>query len=156
MSLELSNAKEYIKWMHRKADLNDQAKQSAAKQIRRGEVYWCEFGLNIGSEMSKATPRPAVIIQNNPANRSSPNTIVVPITHDRGTGFYLVQLTQQNLPDGSVLLNGKANVANLSCVSKARLLGYITKLPASDMQKIDAAIARQLSVANIQASKSST
>ena len=155
MSLELSNAKEYIQWMHRKAVLNDQAKQSATKQIRRGEVYWCEFGLNIGSEMSKATPRPAVIVQNNSANRSSSNTIVVPVTHDHGNGYYLVPLTTQNLPDGSILLDGKANVTNISCISKARLLGYITRLPASDMKNIDAAIARELSVMNIPASASS-
>src|SRR5947209_6023571 len=46
--------------------------------ITRGDVVWCNFSPVVGSE--QAGVRPAVIVQNDVANRSSPCTIVVPST----------------------------------------------------------------------------
>ncbi len=51
--------------------------------IKRGQVYRCNFGCGIGSEMQKE--RPALIIQNNVANSRLGNTIVIPINHDNST-----------------------------------------------------------------------
>lgn len=137
MSLELSHAKSFVNWIARKVELNHLSSNAKARQVLRGEVYWCEFGLNVGSEMSKETPRPAVVIQNNSGNKFSSNTIVIPITHDSGSGPYLVPIQTQYKYDRSILLDGKANTSNVICVSKARLGGYITVLPQSDIRKID-------------------
>ena len=144
MSLEISRAKEYVNWIARKVVLNHLATNAQSRQVRRGEVYWCEFGLNIGSEMSKDSPRPAIIIQNNQGNSKSSNTIVVPVTHDSGSGPYLVPIQTQYNADGSILLDGKANTSNMICVSKARLLNYITKISSSDMKQIDKSIANMI------------
>lgn len=146
MSKELSGAKEFWSWIKKQLDLNTNASQSRNLLVKRGEVYWCEFGLNIGSEMSKSGPRPAVIVQNNPGNRSSPNTIVVPVTHDTGAQYFLVPIAAQHRPDGSVLLDGNVNVSNIVCISKARLTRRITQLPNAEMRKIDSALARLLSI----------
>lgn len=102
------------------------------------------FGLNVGSEMSKDSPRPAIIIQNNQGNSRSSNTIVVPVTHDSGNGPYLVPIQTQLNADGSILLDGKANTSNMICVSKARLSNYITRISASDMKQIDKSIANMI------------
>lgn len=150
MSKELSGAGDFFSWVKKQLELNKQASHAKNLQVRRGEVYWCEFGLNIGSEMSKAGPRPAVIVQNNPGNHSSPNTVVVPVTHDSGTQYFLVPITTQRNPDGSVLLDGQVNVSNIVCVSKARLTKRITQLPNAEMRKIDGALARLLSIAAAQ------
>ena len=137
----------FFEWVKKMFRLNMNTTSTKLFHIKRGEVYWCEFGLNIGSEMSKIGPRPAVIVQNNPANYSSSNTIVIPITHHSGTQYFLVPIKKQLRPDGSVLLDGSANVSNIVCVSKARLIKRITQLPNSEMKAIDAALARQLSIA---------
>ena len=147
MSIEISYASDFYTWIQRMFQLNKNAPAAKYLQVKRGEVYWCDFGLNIGSEISKATPRPAVIVQNNPGNLHSPNTIVVPVTHSTVTAYYCVPIKAQQKPDGSILLDGKANVSAVTCVSKARLVARITQLPNNEMRQIDAALARILSIA---------
>ena len=56
------HAQNFISWMSTKSQLNAIAPNAAKRLVKRGQVYWCHFGLNIGSEISKSTPRPAVII----------------------------------------------------------------------------------------------
>jgi mRNA interferase MazF len=46
--------------------------------VRRGEVYWVDFGDGVGSEQSGV--RPALVIQNDVGNALSPTTIVATIT----------------------------------------------------------------------------
>ncbi len=150
MSKELSGARDFFIWVKKQFELNNKAQQAKNLQVKRGEVYWCEFGLNIGSEMSKVGPRPAVIVQNNSANHTSPNTIVVPVTHDNGNYYFLVPITTQYKPGGSILLDGRANVSNIVCVSKARLGKRITQLSNAEMRQIDSAIGRMLSIAPVQ------
>lgn len=83
MSVELSNAQQFISWMNTKSYLNSIAQNAAKRFVKRGQVYWCHFGLNIGSEMSKATPRPAVVVSNFATNKNSSNVVVVPVTHNQ-------------------------------------------------------------------------
>ena len=108
--------------------------------VKRGQVYRCNFGCGIGSEMQK--DRPAVIIQTDPNNKSSGNTIVIPITHDKATMSCMAPITTQHDASGAIILDGQANASNLMCVSKARLGDYVCDLPASDMKLIDEALAK--------------
>lgn len=45
---------------------------------KRGDIYFVDFGQNIGSKQSGV--RPAVIVSNNKANEHSPVVTVVPLT----------------------------------------------------------------------------
>lgn len=108
--------------------------------IKRGQVYRCNFGCGIGSEMQKE--RPALIIQNNIANLHSGNTIVILITHDNSTLPCVANITPQTDSMGTTILDGQANTSNMMCVSKARLKDYICSLPMTDIKKIDKAIAK--------------
>lgn len=83
MSVEISAAQQFIAWMNTKSRLNAIAPNAAKRFVKRGQVFWCHFGLNIGSEMSKGTPRPAVVVSNYMTNKNSSNVIVVPITHNQ-------------------------------------------------------------------------
>ena len=47
-------------------------------EIKRGEIYWVDFGKTKGSE--QGGKRPALVVQNNIGNKHSPTTIVVAIT----------------------------------------------------------------------------
>ena len=144
MNIELSNAERFISWIKTKSHLNLLSENASKRIVKRGQVYWCHFGINVGSEMSKTSPRPAIIIQNHTANKNSSNTIVVPVTHNKNTLPCLVPLSPINDESGQIILDGQANTANIVCVSKARLLDLITTLSPSQMKKIDKSIAISL------------
>lgn len=144
MSIELSNAQQFIAWMNTKSHLNTIAVKSAKRFVKRGQVYWCHFGLNIGSEISKTTPRPAVVVSNFNTNKNSSNVIVVPVTHNKSQLPYLVPLTPVTDASGQVILDGQADTADVICVSKARLGDLITTLSAAQMKDIDKSISISL------------
>ena len=53
------------------------AKAAQVIQPRRGEVYLVSLDPTVGAEIMKT--RPAVVVQNDPANRRSPITIVAAV-----------------------------------------------------------------------------
>ena len=83
MKIELGQVQKMLEWLKTKLYLDSIAQNARSRAIKRGQVYRCNFGCGIGSEMQKE--RPAVIIQNDVANSRSGNTIVIPITHDTST-----------------------------------------------------------------------
>lgn len=144
MSVELTNAQQFISWMNTKSRLNAIAPNAAKRFVKRGQVYWCHFGLNIGSEMSKATPRPAVVVSNFMTNKNSSNVVVVPITHNQNQLPYLVPITPITDSNGNVILDGQADTADVICISKARLGDQIATLSSVQMRDIDKSIAISL------------
>lgn len=52
--------------------------ETGNREILRGQIYYADFGNNIGSEQNGY--RPAVIIQNNVGNKYSPTLIVAAVT----------------------------------------------------------------------------
>lgn len=144
MSVELSNAQQFVSWTNTKSYLNSIAPNAASRFVKRGQVYWCHFGLNIGSEMSKSTPRPAIVVSNFKTNKNSSNVIVVPVTHNQNKLPYLVPITPVTKADGNVVLDGQADTADIICVSKARLGDLITTLSATQMRDIDKSISISL------------
>lgn len=141
INIELGLVQRTLDWVKTKLLLDTQARNAQRRAIKRGQVYRCNFGVGVGSEMQK--DRPAVIIQNNVGNNNSGNTIVIPITHDTSTLPCVVPITTHYQADGTtVLLDGQANASNMMCVSKARLGDFIDTLSKSDMKAIDEAIAK--------------
>ena len=142
MNIDLAKVQKVLDWVKKLLYLDSVSVSSKKRLVKRGQVYWCDFGCAVGSEMQKN--RPAVIIQNDLANSSSGNTIVIPITHDTATISCMAPVTQQLDSAGNVILDGQANTSNLMCVSKARLGNYICNLPNTDMIKIGEALARTI------------
>ena len=144
MQISIDQVQKMLDWFKTKLFLNSISAKSKNRVLKRGQVYRCNFGCGIGSEMQKE--RPAVIVQNDIGNLHSSNTIVVPITHDTSTLPSVASLTPQSSSDGTILLDGQANTSNIMCVSKARIGNYITSLPPSDMRSIDVALAKTLNL----------
>lgn len=142
MNIDLTRVQKILEWIKIQIYLDATSNDAKKRLIKRGQVYRCNFGCGIGSEMQKE--RPAVIIQNNPNNKSSGNTIVIPITHDSSSMACMAPITPQYDSNGVILLNGQVNTSNLMCVSKARLGDYICDLPSSDMKLIDEALAKTI------------
>jgi len=106
---------------------------------RRGEVYWVSFGPAVGGEIRKA--RPAVVVSNDAANTALNRLQVVPITSQTGRVYPSEAL---------VTLRGerrKAMADQLTTASRKRLVGYMGRLGAADMEQVDRAIRLQLDLA---------
>lgn len=144
MNIDLTKTQQYLEWLKEKLYLNSVTHIAQKRVIYRGQVYWCKFGVGIGSEMYKE--RPCVILQYNSANKSSPNTIVAPITHTFSNLPVVVPLTPKIDSKGNVILNGNVLLGNIVCVSKTRLGDYITVLSSDEMKAIDKAISISLDV----------
>lgn len=141
MNIPISKVQQFLDWLKIKLYLDSSALNASKRMVKRGQVYRCNFGVGIGSEMQK--DRPAIIIQNDIGNMKSSNTIVIPITHNTNTLPCMAPITSQYEADGVTLkLDGQANTSNIMCVSKARIGNYICDLSPSDMKAVDEALAK--------------
>lgn len=105
---------------------------------RRGEVYWVSFGPAVGGEIQKT--RPAVVVSNDAANTALNRLQVVPITS---------QTARVYPSEALVGLRGeprKAMADQLTTASRRRLVGYLGKLSAADMEQVDRALRLQLAL----------
>lgn len=104
--------------------------------MKRGEVWWVNFGPSVGGEIQKQ--RPAVILSNDASNKFLNRLQVIPLTS---------QVDHFYPSEAGVTLNGKPNKAmadQLMTVSKLRLTNLAGKLLSSDMKKIEQVVKTQL------------
>lgn len=144
MQIELNKIQELLDWMKTKVYLNTKVEQATKRYVKRGQIYNCYFGIGVGNEIQKL--RPCIILQNNIGNAKSGNVIVAPITHTYKNIPSIVAINTQWNDNGEIILDGYANVSNISCVSKARLENYITSLSNIEMKNINIAIAISLNL----------
>ena len=142
MTIEMNQVQRMLEWLKTKLYLNTLSEKAKSRKVKRGQVYRCNFGCGVGSEMQKE--RPAIIIQNNVGNDNSGNTIVVPITHNTSSLPCMANITPKIDTDGNIILDGQANASNIMCVSKARLGDYICTLSRTDMKLVDSTIAKTI------------
>jgi mRNA interferase MazF len=104
--------------------------------MKRGEVWWVQFGPGRGGEIRKQ--RPAIIVSNDVSNEHLNRVQVVPITSN----------TAKLYPsEAFVALNGEARKAiadQLTTASKERLTNRIGALSSDDMKGVERAIRIQL------------
>ena len=135
MQIELSKIQNLLEWMKTKIYLDSISLNAIKRVVKRGEVYKCNFGIGIGSEMQKE--RPCIIVQNNTRNSHSGNVIVIPISHTNKKISCIIPIDTRKDENENIILDGYANVSNLMCVSKARLSSYIATLSKKEMKRID-------------------
>jgi mRNA interferase MazF len=111
---------------------------------RRGQVFSCHLGVGVGSEFQKR--RPCVVLSNEINNINSAVIIVAPITHTQKNIPICVPIADKFGADGSVILDGCANLAGLRAVSSYRLVGFVCVLDNDEMKRIDVAIAKHLGI----------
>jgi mRNA interferase MazF len=94
--------------------------------IRRGEVWWVDLDPVIGSEVGKR--RPAIVVQNDLANRTSPTVTVVPLS----SSVDAVYPFQVRVEAGEAGLNrpGKAQCEQIRTLSRKRLVERVGSLGA--------------------------
>jgi mRNA interferase MazF len=103
------------------------------QEIKRGQIYYCDFNPTVGSEQGGY--RPCLVIQNNMGNRYSPTTIVAIIT---------TRKTKANLPT-HIWLNAECGLPKESMVEceqirtidKKRLKEFCGTVSQEVMKEID-------------------
>jgi mRNA interferase MazF len=108
--------------------------------MRRGDVYWVNLDPVVGSEVGNR--RPAVVVQNEAANRSSATVTVIPLTTSTGRVYpfqVLVPAGEAGLPQAS-----KALCEQVRTLSRKRLNERIGTLPDDRLFEIREALDRHL------------
>jgi mRNA interferase MazF len=108
--------------------------------MRRGEIYRVSLEPVIGSETGKT--RPALVLQNELANRSSPTVTVVPIS-SRVERVYPFQV-RIAAGEGGLSRDSKALCEQIRTVSRQRVGQRLGELTAERLVEIREALDRHL------------
>lgn len=108
--------------------------------IRRGEVWWVDLDPVIGSEVGNH--RPAIVVQNDLANRTSSTVTVVPLT----SSIDAVYPFQVRIEAGEAGLSrpGKAQCEQIRTLSRERLVERIGVLGNDRLAEIRSALDRHV------------
>ncbi|NMC56075.1 MAG: type II toxin-antitoxin system PemK/MazF family toxin [Eubacteriaceae bacterium] len=134
---EINDTSERVEWAYKKQLIEDSAITKINTKPKRGEIWTCQLGKNIGSEEHKT--RPVIIIQNNTGNEKSPTTIIVPISNRPKKIAVHIELMQSDYTfvDGIVGdIKGTILCEQIKVVSKARLGKHIATLTNDFMDNI--------------------
>jgi mRNA interferase MazF len=117
------------------------ARQASVIRPRRGDIYLVNFDPTIGAEIKKT--RPALVIQNDIANRHSPITIVAAVTSKFDDRLYPTEVLIRT-PEGGVSEDSVVLLNQIRSIDKARLVKRLGALKPATMQRVDQAL--QISV----------
>ena len=104
---------------------------------RRGDIYLVQFDPTLGAEIQKT--RPAVILQNDIANRWSPITIVAGITSRVDDRLYPTNVLIKP-PEGGLTQESVVLLNQIRSIDKQRLVKRLGKLREKTMQEVDRAL----------------
>lgn len=113
---------------------------------RRGEVYLVRFDPTLGAEIKKT--RPALILQNDVANRWSPITIVAAITSRSEKSVYPTEV-RVSPPEGGLTAESTVLLNQVRSIDKRRLIKRLGILGAITMGRVDRALQVSVGLAGI-------
>jgi len=122
------------------------AKAAKVVQVRRGEVYLVSLDPTLGAEIRKT--RPAVVVQNDLANRRSPITIVAAVSSQFEERLYPTEVFVR-APQGGLTADSVVLLNQIRSVDKGRLVRRLGVLKAETMREIDAALLLSLGLVEI-------
>lgn len=106
-------------------------------QPRRGEVYLVNFDPVIGAEIRKT--RPALVLQNDIANRHSPVTIVAAITSQFEEPLYPTEVLL-HAGEGGAIKDSVILLNQIRTIDRRRIARRIGAVQTETMHRVDRAI----------------
>jgi mRNA interferase MazF len=113
------------------------ARHSQVARPKRGEVYLVNFDPTIGAEIQKT--RPALIVQNDVANRHSPITIVAAITSQFDDVLYPTEVPIQP-PEGGLTIPSVVLLNQIRSIDKRRLVRRLGMVTPTTMERVTRAL----------------
>jgi mRNA interferase MazF len=113
---------------------------------RRGEVYLVSFDPTLGAEIRKT--RPALILQNDVANRWSPITIVAAISSRPDEPAYPTDV-RVDPPEGSLSVPSIVLLNQIRSIDRRRLVKRLGRLRPDTMKLVDRGIQISLGLAGL-------
>ena len=110
--------------------------------VRRGEIYWVDFGTPRGSEQGGR--RPALVIQNDIGNQASPTTIIAAITSKvkKTYPFHVeVSSAESGLSQESTVL-----LEQLLTIAQEKLIQRCGQLGTKKMEEVNQALMHSLGI----------
>jgi len=122
------------------------AEKRKVTPLRRGEVYLVSFDPTLGAEIRKT--RPALILQNDVANRFSPITIVAAITSQVEPDLYPTEVLLK-AAEGGLKVDSVALLNQIRSIDRQRLIRRLGRLSRETMLKVDRALVLSLGLVEL-------
>ena len=113
---------------------------------RRGDVSLVSFDPSLGAEIQKT--RPALILQNDSANRHSPITIVAAITSHFELPLYPTEVLVR-APEGGLASDSVVLLNQVRSIDRQRLVRRLGKLRPETMARVDRALLRSFGLLDL-------
>lgn len=113
---------------------------------KRGEVYLVNFDPTIGAEIKKT--RPALIVQNDIANRHSPITIVAAISSKFDDELYPTEVLI-TAPEGGLSVDSVALLNQVRSIDRTRLVKRLGTLKPTTLTQVDHALTVSLGLVEL-------
>jgi len=120
--------------------------RSVAQNPRRGEIFLVNFDPTVGAEIKKT--RPAIILQNDIANRHSPITIVAAITSGFEDLLYPTEVLVR-APEGGLSSDSVVLLNQLRSLDRQRLVRRIGRVTRRTMIAVDRALMLSLGLVRL-------
>ncbi|HCL4480353.1 TPA: type II toxin-antitoxin system PemK/MazF family toxin [Clostridium botulinum] len=130
-------------WCARAMELSIKERLCKVKPFR-GEIWVCDFGVNVGSEIDKI--RPCIVISPTDYNKISNVITVIPISHSEESFQSQVEIDEKKLVFNESSLNGMGKLEQITTVSKARFRRCIAKLDQEGMKEVEKALLLQCGI----------
>jgi mRNA interferase MazF len=122
------------------------ARPKTVRHPRRGEVYLVSFDPTVGAEIKKT--RPALILQNDVANRWSPITIVVAVTSHFEEPLYPTEV-RISPPEGGLTTESVILLNQIRSIDRGRLVTRLGVVKPHTMALVDRALQVSLGLVKI-------
>ena len=123
------------------------ARKQAVTPLKRGDIFVVNFNPTVGSEIKKT--RPALVLQNDIANKYSSVTIVAAITsYDKKDRLYptevFIQSKEGGIDNDSIIL-----LNQIRTVDKGRLIKKLGAVSAITMAKVEKSLVISLGMMEV-------
>ena len=102
-------------------------------KVKQREIILIHFPF---SDLTGAKVRPALVISNNPYNRTNLDTVVLAITSNLSPHPYKVLVEMQNLESGSLPLKSAIRVDKPFSVLQTKVLKIQAKITVNKLEKV--------------------
>lgn len=122
-------------------------KQNQGLKPKFGDIYTCDLGLNVGSELDNV--RPCIVVTSDKYNEKSSVITVIPISKRTKLFFHQVEINSYTVEEIETMIEGTAKLEQMTTISKGKLGRKIGKMSKNGMRLIHKAMEYHFSMDKI-------